>query len=80
VPWHADCIGRCVMYCACDHQLCFDQACRTWGCLICGAPPLDACEDCGEPVVLVRRLLICDGCMASYGTVALSETEATTEG
>jgi predicted amidophosphoribosyltransferase len=53
--------------CPCDHEVCIDKVCRAWGCRISGATPLEACQDCGEPVVLVRRLIICDVCLATYG-------------
>jgi hypothetical protein len=68
------------VYCPSDLELCSDRVCFAWGCRISGASPLEACEDCGELVLLVRRLVICDGCLAAYGTRATESIAAISKG
>jgi predicted amidophosphoribosyltransferase len=43
-----------------------DATCAAWGCRISGEVPLDSCEDCGEPVARLRRLVICEVCILGY--------------
>ena len=68
------------MYCPCDHQMCLDETCRVSGCRICGAVPLEICEDCGEPVAFVRRLTICDICLVQYGPASTDDSTTTVKG
>lgn len=54
------------MYCPCDHLRCVDATCAAWGCRVSGEVPLETCEDCGEPVARLRRLVICEVCILGY--------------
>lgn len=69
-----------MVICPYDCGYCTKASCLVEGCEQTGTPPLDACEECGEVVLVVHRVIRCVLCCQHDEKRSATHAARTVEG